>query len=275
MLSHISHTISKSDISLTKTDGKYYNNDFIVQKNTLIKMVSGQMRVTLPDAFLTLGAGETLFFPKNALARVIKQAWNGQPYQSVAIALNEESMQQYLLRHHIKTVAEPEFSGVRKVEKHPLLDSLFNSLLPYFDLENELPLELAEGKTDEAISILRSVNPEVFAAMATFSQPGKIDLAAFMEQNFMFNMSAEKFGFLTGRSLTTFKRDFKKAFGTSPQKWLTQRRLEHAHRQISQFGQKPAEVYFDAGFENLSHFSFAYKKRFGYAPTQTQGQPSA
>jgi hypothetical protein len=31
-----------------------------------------------------------------------------------------------------------------------------------------------------------------------------------MEQNYMFNMSMDKFGYLTGRSLTTFKRDFKK-----------------------------------------------------------------
>jgi hypothetical protein len=32
----------------------------------------------------------------------------------------------------------------------------------------------------------------------------------YMEKNFMFNMPLEKFGYLTGRSITTFKRDFKK-----------------------------------------------------------------
>ncbi len=42
----------------------------------------------------------------------------------------------------------------------------------------------------------------------------------------MFNMSLEKFGYLTGRSLTTFKRDFFKTFKTTPQRWLTQKRLE-------------------------------------------------
>jgi AraC-like DNA-binding protein len=26
-------------------------------------------------------------------------------------------------------------------------------------------------------------------------------------------------------------------------------------------------VYLDAGFENLSHFSFAFKKKFGYNPS--------
>jgi len=37
-----------------------------------------------------------------------------------------------------------------------------------------------------------------------------IDLEDFMEKNYMLNMTAEKFGYLTGRSLTTFKRILKR-----------------------------------------------------------------
>ncbi|WP_197933121.1 helix-turn-helix domain-containing protein [Spirosoma aureum] len=87
-----------------------------------------------------------------------------------------------------------------------------------------------------------------------------------MDKNFMFNMTMEKFGYLTGRSLTTLKRDFKKAFNTTPQKWLTQKRLERAHYQLTRKKRKPVEVYFEVGFESLSHFSFAFKKQFGYSP---------
>ena len=82
----------------------------------------------------------------------------------------------------------------------------------------------------------------------------------------MFNI--EKLGYLTGRSLTTFKRDFKRAFNTTPQKWLTQKRLELAHYQIAERKVKPIEACYETGFENLSHFSFAFKKQFGYAPTE-------
>jgi AraC-like DNA-binding protein len=88
-----------------------------------------------------------------------------------------------------------------------------------------------------------------------------------MERNFMFNMPLEKFGYLTGRSITTFKRDFKKAFNTSPQRWLTQKRLELAHYQFVEKNKKPIDVCYEVGFENLSHFSYAFKKQFGYTPT--------
>ncbi len=120
---------------------------------------------------------------------------------------------------------------------------------------------------------LRTMNDLVSAGkvsidnvLAYFEEPGKINLAEFMERNFMFNMTMEKFGYLTCRTLTTFKRDFKKAFSTTPRKWLTQKRLELAHYQLSEKQRKPIDVYFEVGFENLSHFSYAFKKRFGYPP---------
>ncbi|WP_310587549.1 helix-turn-helix domain-containing protein [Runella rosea] len=81
-------------------------------------------------------------------------------------------------------------------------------------------------------------------------------------------MHIEKFGYLTGRSLITFKRDFKRAFNTTPQKWLTQKRLELAHYQIAERKVKPIEACYETDFENLFHFSFAFKKQFGYAPTE-------
>jgi AraC-like DNA-binding protein len=83
----------------------------------------------------------------------------------------------------------------------------------------------------------------------------------------MFNLPMKKFGYLTGRSLTTFKKDFKNAFNTTFQKWVTRKRLELAHYQIFEQKKKPSDVYFEVGFENLSHFSFAFKKQFGYNPT--------
>lgn len=74
---------------------------------------------------------------------------------------------------------------------------------------------------------------------------------SYMEKNFMFNMPMEKFGYLTGRSLTTFKWDFKKSYNTTPQKWLTKKRLELPHYQCVEKSKKPIDVCYEVGFENL------------------------
>ena len=131
-------------------------------------------------------------------------------------------------------------------------------------MEGTFPENIASLKITEAISILRNINKDIDGVLANFEEPGKIDLVSFMEKNFMFNEPLEKFGYLTGRSMTTFKRDFKKAFNTKPQKWLTKKRLELAHYQLSEKKGKPVEVYYEAGFENLSHFSHSFKKLYGY-----------
>ena len=148
-----------------------------------------------------------------------------------------------------------------------MLESLFNSLTPYFKLADALPADLAAFKIEEAIRVLRAIDKNVDHLLGQLDEPGKIDLMDFMERNYMFNLTAAKFGYLTGRSLTTFKRDFKKTFNNTPEKWLTKKRLELAHYLISEQKRKPSDVYFDVGFENLSHFSFAFKKQFGYNPT--------
>ena len=148
-----------------------------------------------------------------------------------------------------------------------MLQSCFASLIPYFDLNEEFPEKIAALKITEAITILRTIDKDVDGILANFETPGKIDLEKFMERHYMFNLPLEKFGYLTGRSLSTFNRDFRRTFNVTPQKWLTKKRLELAHYQITEHAKKPVDIYLEVGFEDLSHFSFAFKKHFGYIPT--------
>ena len=71
----------------------------------------------------------------------------------------------------------------------------------------------------------------------------------------------------TGRSLATFKRDFKKVSDLTPEKWLIRKRLEVAYDLMKQGGRKIADVYTEVGFKNQSHFSTAFKKLYGIPPT--------
>lgn len=81
-------------------------------------------------------------------------------------------------------------------------------LIPYFNLQDELPPDLAEIKINECLTLLDTFDPRVRRILAALHEPGKVDL------------------------------------------------------------QKPVGVYLDAGFENLAHFSFAFKKQFGYNVSQ-------
>lgn len=132
----------------------------------------------------------------------------------------------------------------------------------------ELDEAFADIKREELLMIILKTNPEMAGIVFNFANPAKIDLTAFMNHNFRFNISLERFAFLTGRSLSSFKRDFQKTFGTNPGNWLKKKRLEEAYFQINRQSRKPSDVYLEVGFEDLSHFSYAFKKEFGHAPSE-------
>ncbi|WP_313092561.1 helix-turn-helix domain-containing protein [Chryseobacterium flavum] len=53
-------------------------------------------------------------------------------------------------------------------------------------------------------------------------------------------------------------------FSLSPHKWLTKMRLEQVRWLIFEEKQAPSSIYLQIGFENLSHFSTAFKKYYGF-----------
>lgn len=254
------------DIKLSCYEGKFFKTEVLFDHHMLVWFLSGETKIVQAEATYVFKAGDIFLIPRNQLATIINYPKDGLPHKSVVMHLSATRLQRFYARLDIKPEVAPA-PKIRSFSNHPLLESCLASLLPYFDLEGIFPEDIASLKIAEAISILRTVDESIDGILANFGQPGKIDLAGFMEKNYMFNMPMEKFGYLTGRSLTTFKRDFKKAFNTTPQRWLTRKRLESAYYQLAEKNRKPVEVYHEAGFENLSHFSHAFKKQFGCAPT--------
>src|ERR1035437_6647051 len=128
--------------------------------------------------------------------------------------------------------------------------------------------EFADVKREELLIILLQEQPELAGLFFDYGIPQKINIEEFMNRNFKFNVTIERFAYLTGRSLSAFKRDFKAIFNETPSRWLVQKRLQEAYFLIDKKNEKPTEIYLDLGFEALSHFSFAFKKLFGLTPSQ-------
>ncbi len=254
------------DIKLSSYEDTFFKSDIMFDQHMLVWFLSGETKIVQTDATYVFKKGEIFLIPRNQLATIINYPKDGQPHKTVVMHLSVERLRDFYAGKQVKS--QPlKPTRIYSFSNHPLLESCLTSLIPYFDLK-DIPEDIAAIKITEAISILRTLNKDIDQVLANFEEPGKINLVDYMEKNFMFNLPMEKFGYLTGRSLTTFKRDFKKAFNTTPQRWLTQKRLELAHYQLKEKKKKPLDVCYEVGFENLSHFSFAFKKQYGLSPSQ-------
>lgn len=265
-------TNTNAEIVFTCSEASFYNTEIIAEEHSIVRVLSGELKVIQSNKTYVFGVGETYLFPRNRLATLIKSQKDGLPYKAIVVKLSQDVLRVFYEQKKIQVNLVSKTDYIIPLPKSLLLDSFFSSMLPYFDLDYKLPQELSQLKIQEAITVLRSINKDIDNVLSDFSEPHKINIVEFMEHNYMFNMPIEKFGYLTGRSLTTFKRDFKKAFNTTPQKWLTEKRLELARYQLTKKHRKPIDVFYEVGFENLSHFSFAFKKQFGQSPTELVSQ---
>jgi AraC-like DNA-binding protein len=265
-MEHISKYLTR-DIKLSSYEDKLFKADLMFVDHMLVWFISGETKIVQAEATFNFSTGDIFLIPRNELATIINYPKNGLPHKTVVMHLSTERLWKFYERIDVKRNMQPE-QKIYRFSNHPLLESCLASLMPYFDLSGEFPDDLASLKIEEAIRILRLIDLGVDSVLANFDAPGKIDLVSFMQRNFMFNMSLEKLGYLTGRSLSTFNRDFRKLFNVSPQKWLTDKRLELAYYHLTDKRKKPTEVYLEVGFEDLSHFSFVFKKKYGISPNQ-------
>ena len=210
-----------------------------------------------------------LLVRKNQFVKVAKSPSDGEPYRTVTILFKEEDLRTFALKHHFE--AHQKYQGKLNIfiPENDFLKGFFTSILPYGENpQTQVPITLGKLKVQEAIELLLQAKPELKDFLFDFSDPHKIDLEKFMSLNYQFNVPVEVFAKLTGRSLVGFKRDFQKTFGTSPRKWLQEKRLSEAHYQIKKYNKKPSEIYLDWGFESLSHFSNSFKNKYGLRPSQ-------
>ena len=160
-------------------------------------------------------------------------------------------------------------SGVIKLPKTAELASLFASMTPYFDPKVKPADDLMQLKLQEGLLALLHIDKKFAPTLFDFNEPWKIDILEFMNENYMYELTMEEMAHYTGRSLATFKRDFKKISDLTPEKWLIRKRLEVAYALMKEGGKKVVDVYAEVGFKNPSHFSTAFKKQYGMPPTAT------
>lgn len=105
-------------------------------------------------------------------------------------------------------------------------------------------------------------------ALYSLKNQEKRSIREFMLANFSKPLNVEDYAYLTGRSLSTFNRDFKRLFQISPKQWLMDQRMEKARTMLALNNTTVSDVAYESGYENISHFIKAFHKKFNISPKQ-------
>ncbi|NIJ54462.1 helix-turn-helix domain-containing protein [Dyadobacter arcticus] len=170
---------------------------------------------------------------------------------------------------------EQQHEPVMLLESSEMLQGFFLSMSAYFAGMEDPDPSLLELKFKELVLNIadNAVNKDLLSYFCTLlHRPQAILLQRVMEDNFCYNLKLDVYAELSNRSLSAFKRDFEKIFNCTPGKWLLEKRLQYALHLLSNQHKTVGEAAFESGFESASHFSRAFKTRFGKGPAAMRNE---
>ncbi len=245
-----------------------------VAQHALTMVLQGTLRMENEEEglFLEVAAGHLVLIPKG-LYTVSDILPEGGVFEAMMFFFEPDVVREFMDQQ----LAQPD---VKSHSAEPAIFSLdanlhffAQSLLRLYGGAVPASRQLTKLKLLELLHLLQAAFADqgrFLALLAALDRRERRGLREFMEANFHKPLGIEDYAYLTGRSVSTFTRDFKTKFaGVSPKQWLIERRLARARGLLAQreVGQI-ADVAGESGYGNVPHFIKAFHKKYGITPKQ-------
>jgi AraC-like DNA-binding protein len=159
---------------------------------------------------------------------------------------------------------------IQKIEKQSVIAHFIQSLDFYFENPNLVTDDLLKLKIKELILLLlQTDNAEnIITLFSHLFNPRQADLFEVVEAHLYASISIVDLARLTGRSLSTFKRDFETQFSDTPANFIKEKKLEKALELLQSTELSVSEICYEVGFQDTSHFTKTFKQKYNQSPSE-------
>ncbi|MGH1516623.1 helix-turn-helix domain-containing protein [Chryseobacterium sp. JK1] len=249
----------------------------MLKDHFLLFVTQGTHEVRLGNDCFLVHQGEMVLLKKATYVEFVKR---GNPnndfiYESVSFSLKKSIIVDFIKLIEIDGYVNTSSSADDEILIHPYgarLQTFLESLKPYFDDNEEVKMGLFKLKILELLYDLSQTNAQFLQQLIRLNQHEPADLLQTMETHYLEPHSISDLALISGRSLSSFRRDFETTFRTTPAKWIQEKRMQKARELFLTTELQITEVCYEIGYENVSHFSRLYKSFFGYSPSETKSQ---
>lgn len=253
-----------------------FHKQNMLKEHFLLFAIEGLNELRIGSQHFSLKKGEMLLIKKASYVEIVKggDALNNFMYESVSFSLKKD-----IILDFIKLIEMDDYLKEKESDNKALihtyggrLKSFLESLKPYFDDNENIKTGLFKLKILELLYDLSQANPKFLTQLINIDQNETRDLLKTIEEHYLKPYSLKELAYISGRSLSSFRREFESLFHVSPAKWIQEKRLQKAKELFLTTQLTIANVCYEVGYENVSHFSRLYKSYFGYNPTETKKQ---
>ncbi|MEM9325744.1 MAG: AraC family transcriptional regulator [Bacteroidota bacterium] len=247
------------------------NNERYLAAHAITVVHAGHLVANTPDGERqVVDPGKMILLPRGIymISDIIPQT---EPFRATVFFFDDELIESFLERF--------ESPGANGIERTSFAIFHFSDDLALF-LDNLIRLQSAYKHRDlTSLKLLEFLHlvagsaegSRLLAMLFALRNRKKQSVKNFMEQNFEKPLGIEDYAYLTGRSVSTFHRDFKRQFGQSPKSWLMEKRMAKAHdRLLASPDLSVTQLAYHAGYDNVSYFIRAFQRQFGISPKQLQ-----
>ncbi len=243
---------------------------FFLEQHLLYVVLGGSVKLTCGRQSWTVGKNEMILLRRAQSVSYEKQGSEETGlFESQLFAINDELLKDFLTSQQVVIPAMTEEYGAQVSPMSERLVAYCWSLAPYFNDPSQVNPGLLRLKVMELLYNVMDCSKNIFRQMLQLRQPVKTDIHRVVEENYTSPISLDELAYLSGRSLSSFKREFQDIYGEPPARWIREKRLAKAHEMLRSSNLSVADVAYSLGFENPTHFSRIFKQQYGYAPSQS------
>lgn len=246
------------------------NVEIHTSKACLVYIKSGHEFITTSyNKRIELFSGDIIFFPKGVNFHSDYTSKDGPP-NAYVIFLGDRVITEFLSKKAKITKPTLNEKNIHKIAPNKLITTFFSSLHDTYKQYNNSK-EILNLKLLELLYLLdlNSINNQLCISLSSIeSGKTKRNIQRLIEKYAISDLNINDFAVLSGRSVATFNREFKKIYGTSPKQWLIEKRLSYAYELLVNKEWSVTDTANEIGYENVSHFIESFKKKYNKTPNQ-------
>lgn len=247
-----------------------YQREGYISNHVVSILLAGQQKIkTYEEKTITINAGEILFIPRGLYHITDLISENGN-FHSLLFYFDDAILQEFLSTVQVKEIVKKDIPEYLQLGTNPTINIFAKSLISIYQPKQLKDKSLLRLKVLELLHLINElVSEQVFTEfLFQLTLPKKRNIKSFIENNFDKPLKVEDYAYLTGRSVSTFRRDFKEQFATTPKKWLKEKRIEKAVHLLEGKEFSVTDLAFEVGYENISYFIKEFKTQIGLSPKQ-------
>lgn len=188
-------------------------------------------------------------------------------FDSLMFCLKDELLKEFLTLQNVSMshMTEEIQNTVHLMDE--CLIAFAYSLKPYFNNPASINPGLLRLKVMEMLYDVSTCSKNIFRQILLLRQPIRMDIRQVIEQHYASPVTLPELAYLSGRSLSSFKRDFQNIYNMPPAQWIREHRLRKAKEILQNTKLSVSEVCYSLGFENPTHFSRIFKEQYGVSPS--------